>query len=89
MIMNRNRWMKLVAVALLVCATSVFAAENAAATVRGNPDSKVYHKEACRHYAAKGSSREFKTEAAAKKAGYKPCKKCAAPDADNASSKSG
>ena len=86
--MKRSKWIKLVAVALIACTTTIFAAEKAAATVRGNPDSKVYHKVACRHYSAKGSSKEFKTEAEAKKAGYKPCKRCAAPEKKNASASS-
>lgn len=77
--MNRKRWMKLVAVAMIACVTTAVAAEKAAAPVRGNPDSKVYHKAACRYYKVKGSSKEFKSEAEAVKAGYKPCKRCGAP----------
>jgi methylphosphotriester-DNA--protein-cysteine methyltransferase len=87
--MKRSKWMTLVAVALIACTTNSFAAEQAAVTVRGNPDSKVYHKVACRHYGAASSSKEFKTEAEAKKAGYKPCKRCAAPKAQTKADKSG
>lgn len=84
LIMNRTNWMKLVAVAMLACATTVVAAQNA--PVKGNPDSKVYHKAACRHYSGKGSTKEFKTEAEAIKAGYTPCKQCAAPEKKKAES---
>jgi methylphosphotriester-DNA--protein-cysteine methyltransferase len=70
-------------VAAIACTTAVYAA--APAPVKGNPDSKVYHKAACRHYAAKSSTKEFKSEADAVKAGYKPCKKCAAPKAQKKS----
>jgi len=78
--MMRREWMKIMAATLMVCATAAFAAEPAPATVlKGNPTSKVYHKPECRHYNAKGSTVLFKTEADAVKAGYKPCKQCAAP----------
>ena len=59
----------------MLCASVVFAVDGG--VLKGNPDSKVYHKPACHHYSAKGCVVEFKTEAEAKKAGYKPCKKCA------------
>ena len=72
--MKRNKWMKLVTVAMLACSMTVAAADNA--PVKGNPDSKVYHKAACRHYSGKSSSKEFKSESEAVKAGYKPCKQC-------------
>ena len=64
-------------VALIACSTAAFAADPV--PVKGNPDSKVFHKAACKYYTAKGTTKEFKTEADAVKAGYKPCKRCAAP----------
>lgn len=72
--MNKRSLLKSLLAATLVCATVTFAGEGAA--VKGNPESKIYHKPACKHYTAKGTTTEFKTEADAKKAGYKPCKKC-------------
>ena len=80
--MKRSKWLKFVAVAMIACATTAFAAETATpqpAPIKANPKSKVYHKSGCRFYNAKGNTVEFKTEAAAVKAGYKPCKLCAAP----------
>ena len=44
--------------------------------VKGNKTSKIYHKSACKHYAAKGSTETFASEATAQKAGYKICKQC-------------
>lgn len=78
--MKRRNWLTFVAVAMIACTAVVFAADPA--PVKGNPDSKVYHKAACKHYAAKGSTKEFASEADAVKAGYTPCKKCAVPKAD-------
>ena len=75
--MNKRSLLKSLLAATLVCATITFAGEGAA--VKGNPKSKIYHKPACKHYAAKGSTIEFKTEAEAKKAGYTPCKQCEKP----------
>lgn len=72
--MKRSTLLKTLLVGAIVCSTAVFAAESTA--VKGNPDSKVYHKSSCKHYAAKGSTKEFASEAAAVKAGYKGCKKC-------------
>ncbi len=80
--MKRRNWLTLAAIAVIACTTTVSAAESAApaaTTVKGNPDSKVYHKPDCRFYKAKSSTKEFKSEAEAVKSGYKPCKKCAAP----------
>jgi methylphosphotriester-DNA--protein-cysteine methyltransferase len=77
--------MKLLAAAVIACSAAAFAAEPAPApapaptVIKGNPTSKVYHKPACRHYNAKGSTAVFKSEADALKAGYQPCKQCAAP----------
>jgi hypothetical protein len=76
-IMKRSNWLKMMAIALITCAATVYAADPA--PIKGNPDSKVYHKIGCRYYSAKGSSVEFKTEAEAIKAGYTPCKICAVP----------
>jgi methylphosphotriester-DNA--protein-cysteine methyltransferase len=69
--------MKLVAAAMIACMATAFAADPA--PVKGNPDSKVYHKPACRHYSGKSCTKEFTSEAEAVKAGYAPCKQCAAP----------
>lgn len=81
--MKKRSVLKALLAVTLVCASVTFAGEGAA--IKGNPKSKVYHKPACKHYAAKGSSVEFKSEAEAKKAGYTPCKICnktKTPDAD-------
>ena len=75
--MNKRHWLKLVIVAAVACSSAAFAADPA--PVKGNPNSKFYHKAACKYYAAKGSTKEFKSEADAVKAGYKPCKRCAVP----------
>ena len=72
--MNKRNWLKLMIVAAIACTTAAYAADPA--PVKGNPDSKIYHKTACRHYTAKSSTKEFKAEAEAVKAGYKPCKRC-------------
>jgi methylphosphotriester-DNA--protein-cysteine methyltransferase len=81
--MNKRHWMKLMIVVAIACTTAVYAADPA--PVKGNPESKIYHKTACRHYAAKSSTKEFKSEGEAVKAGYKPCKQCAPPKAQNKS----
>ncbi len=70
--MNKRSLLKSLLAVTLVCATVTFAGEGAA--IKGNPQSKIYHKSACKHYTAKGTTTEFKTEADAKKAGYKSCK---------------
>lgn len=72
--MKKRRVLKVLLAATLVCVSMAYAGEGAA--IKGNPKSKVYHKPACKHYAAKGSTVEFKSEAEAKKAGYKACKIC-------------
>ena len=72
--MKKRNLLKALLAATLVCATVAFAGEGSA--IKGNPKSKIYHKPACKHYTAKGTTAEFKSEAEAKKAGYKPCKKC-------------
>jgi hypothetical protein len=82
--MNKRNWLKLMIVAAIACTTAVYAA--GPAPVKGNPDSKVYHKAACRHYTAKSSTKEFKSEPDVK-AGYKPCKQCAAPKAQTKTGK--
>ena len=79
--MNQRNWLKLMIVAVFACTTAVYAA--GPVPVKGNPDSKVYHKTACRHYTAKSSTKEFKSEPEAVKAGYKPCKQCAASKQEN------
>jgi methylphosphotriester-DNA--protein-cysteine methyltransferase len=75
--MNKRNWMKLMVVAAIACTATVYAAESV--PVKGNPNSKIYHKSACRHYDAKSSTKEFKAESEAVKNGYAPCKQCAAP----------
>ena len=88
--MKRRNMMKTVLAAILVCAGAAYAENTTTApadapapapapAVKGNAKSKVYHKPACRHYNAKKTTVEFKTEAEAVKAGFKPCKKCAVP----------
>jgi methylphosphotriester-DNA--protein-cysteine methyltransferase len=72
--MKKRTLLKSLLAVAFVCATVAFAGEGAA--VKGNPNSKIYHKPACKYYAAKGSTKEFKTETAAVKAGYTVCKKC-------------
>lgn len=74
--MKRRNMLMAVMAGMLVCATASFAAEGA--PVKGNPKSKIYHKAECKHYAAKGSTKEFASEADAVKAGYTACKKCSA-----------
>lgn len=83
--MKRSTWLKLIAVAMIACVTTAFAADPA--PIKGNPDSKIYHKVGCRFYNAKGCTKEFKTEAEAIKAGYKPCKQCAVPKNENKAAK--
>lgn len=73
--MKKRNLLKALLAATLVCATVVVAGEGTAA-VKGNPKSKIYHKPTCKHYTAKGTTVEFKSEAEAKKAGYTGCKKC-------------
>jgi len=72
--MKKRNLLKLMLAGMMVCATLAFAADGAA--VKGNKNSKVYHKPACKHYAAKGSTEAFASEAAATKAGFKACKQC-------------
>ena len=84
--MIRRKWLSLAATALVACGAIVYA-EGTGETptpppIKGNPKTKVYHKPECRYYKAKSSTAEFKTEADAKKAGYKPCKKCGVPKKD-------
>ena len=95
----RREWMKRLAAAMIVCSAAAFAAKPAPApapaptptpaptVIKGNPTSKVYHKPACRHYNAKGSTAVFKTEADALKAGYQPCKQCAVPKKSDTATK--
>jgi len=72
--MKKRSLLKILLATTLVCASMTFAGEGA--VIKGNPKSKIYHKSACKHYSAKGSTKEFKSEAEAQKAGYKACKKC-------------
>jgi methylphosphotriester-DNA--protein-cysteine methyltransferase len=75
--MKKRNLLKIMLAGMMVCATLAFAADGAA--VKGNKSSKVYHKPACKHYAAKGSTEGFASEATAQKAGFKACKKCGKP----------
>lgn len=77
--MKKRNLLKALLAATLVCATVSLAAEKATpktTAVKGNAKSKIYHKPTCKYYTAKSTTVEFKTEAAAQKAGYKACKKC-------------
>jgi hypothetical protein len=69
--MKKRSVLKTLLAMTLVCVSVAFAGEGAA--VKGNPNSKVYHKAACKHYTAKGSTAGFK--------GYKGCKQCCKPTA--------
>lgn len=46
------------------------------AAYRGNVKSKVFHKADCRYAACKSCTKAFASEAAAREAGYHPCKVC-------------
>ena len=83
--MKKRSMLKTLLAVMLVCASVTFAGEGVA--VKGNPKSKVYHKPACKHDSGKGSSAEFKSEAAAKQAGYTACKQCGKPAATEKSTK--
>ena len=83
--MKKRTLLKSLMAVALICASVSFAAEGIA--VRGNKTSKIYHKPTCKHYAAKGSTEEFKSEAAAIEAGYKLCKRCSAPKAEKKTEK--
>ena len=72
---------------MVVCATLAFAGVGDA--VKGNKSSKIYHKPACKHYAAKGSTETFASEAAAKEAGFKACKQCGKVTADKKAAEPG
>jgi methylphosphotriester-DNA--protein-cysteine methyltransferase len=75
---------------MLLAATLVFtsvAIATGGAGVKGNPNSKVYHKPACKHYSAKGSTADFKSEDEAVKSGYKACKQCSKATATDKNTK--
>ncbi len=76
--MKKRSVLKLFVATALVGASMVFAD---GAAVKGNKSSKIYHKPACKHYAAKGSTEAFNSETEAQKAGYKICKQCDKPKA--------
>jgi hypothetical protein len=44
--------------------------------LRGNPRTRVYHCEGCRHFRAKGSTVDFTSREQAEAAGYRPAKDC-------------
>lgn len=83
--MKKRSLLKTLLAATLICASLAFAEGGAA--VKGNRDSKIYHKPACKHYNAKACTVEFKSEAEARKAGYTGCKQCCKTKADDKSSK--
>ena len=72
--MKKRNLLKIMLAGMMVCATLAYAANGAA--VKGNKNSKVYHKPACKYYGAKGSTESFASEAAAQKVGFKACKQC-------------
>lgn len=78
--MQKRNLLKLLTAAIVVSATLAFGAAGGA--VKGNKTSKIYHKPACKHYASKGCTEAFTTEAEAQKAGYKICKQCGKAKAD-------
>lgn len=83
--MKKRSLLKILLATTLVCASMAFAEGGTA--VKGNPNSKIYHKPTCQYYNAKGSTKEFKSEAAAKQAGYKACKQCGKPKAEKKAAK--
>ena len=83
--MKKRTLLKTLMAAVLVCATATLAGE--VTTVKGNPESKVYHKPDCRYYGAKSTTVVFKTEAEAQKAGYTACKRCGKAKAEKAPKK--
>ena len=48
----------------------------AAAPLRGNVNSKIYHAADCEHYTCRTCNAVFRTAGDAEKAGYRPCKVC-------------
>jgi hypothetical protein len=44
--------------------------------LKGNPDSKVFHKSSCRYYTNTNCTATFSTSAAAAEAGFSACKVC-------------
>ena len=48
----------------------------AEAALRGNPKTKTYHAETCKHAKSKGATAEFGTEAEARNKGFAPCAVC-------------
>ena len=84
--MKKRHLLKLLLASMAICATMAFAGDGGA--VKGNKSSKVYHKPACKHYAAKGSTEAFASEASAKKAGFAACKQCGKTKADKTSAPS-
>jgi len=81
--MKKRSMLKTLLAAALIGVSAAFAED---APVKGNPKSKVYHLPLCKHYQAKGTTVEFKSEAEARKAGYKPCKICSKADRKSAAS---
>ena len=84
-IMKKRNLLKTLLAATLICASVAYA--GAGIAVKGNPDSKIYHKPVCKHYSGKGSTAEFKSEADAIKAGYTACKQCGKATASDKSTK--
>jgi len=96
--MKRRNVLSTLFAAFLVGATVTFAADVAGVTkttptekklpIKGNTVSKIYHKPSCKYYKAKNTTVVFKTEADAKKAGYRACKKCFAQKKETKKEKS-
>ena len=61
---------------LLLLAVPIGGAIAAKDVLHGNPTTKIYHNSECKFYNCKKCTEVFRTEAAAKKAGYKACKVC-------------
>jgi hypothetical protein len=83
--MKKRSILKMLLATTLVCAFVAIGGENTA--VKGNKNSKIYHKPACKHYTAKGSTETFASEDEAKGAGYKACKKCGDAEKQDMSAK--
>ncbi|UQZ88374.1 Ada metal-binding domain-containing protein [Deltaproteobacteria bacterium Smac51] len=65
-------------VVAIICFTLMFLVPAAAllAEVSANPTSGIYHNARCQHYGCKSCTKTFKTAEEAKKAGFRPCRKC-------------
>jgi len=78
--MKRRNMMKTALLGTLICTMAAFGGESAA--IKGNANSKVFHRPDCHHYSAKGSTVSFNSEAEALKAGYTACRQCCKESAE-------